>query len=697
MSHSSPHKSKAWFLGPKAENQGHLETLLLEAFRDYCYWRRHFHPEDQGYIRGQDRLSHDFMQFQEDLHDHLFELLSRLKQSMPFFSPRYLGHMCKDLLSPGVLGYFASLFYNQNNITQEAATTTLLLEIEAIQTLAEMLGYDNQRAWGHLCSGGTAANIEALWVARNVRLFPWQVALAMAEAPDSLKGAFFEMLEAQRLTHLYERPKSVTVAESLALYQGLEASDKQVLYAHAERFSVTQLGMHDFLQAVGQHFGQAPRLRVAYSHNAHYSLKKSLNILGLGEQAAFKLPLTSQLSMDTSALRAALLEDGGALRDDVLLAVVGVYGSTEEGAIDDIHDLVALKSESEAAGQGGFWLHGDACYGGYALSMLRHPQKRVQTASELVRYLQSTGGSPWDEDQCQHWLERSEAMASTDSISLDPHKLGYLPYPAGTVLYRDYAARGLVQCSAPYINARDQAPTSQWHTPYPGKFTLEGSRPGATSAAVWLTHKTIPLDQSGHGQIIAGTLAGCAYLQSMLARRIPQLLPGMTLRFLPRQPDLNILCYSFSGTWKDQPVTIAQSNALVHRIYQEFIAQSPESEDFIVSMTSLSRAEYGDQALNALWGETVFVNGAGDNGSESDSVQAVQQVALLRTVVMDPFLVAAETRHPSGGTRNMVAYFIDVLARRLAVHLDILQRETHGGEPLYANGGTSQVERAVNS
>ena len=42
--------------------------------------------------------------------------------------------------------------------------------------LAAMIGYDPARQWGHLCSGGTVANLEALWVARH--LHPGTVVVA---------------------------------------------------------------------------------------------------------------------------------------------------------------------------------------------------------------------------------------------------------------------------------------------------------------------------------------------------------------------------------------------------------------------------------------------------------------------------------------------------------------------------------------
>ena len=122
---------KAWVLGPKAENQDVFEKFLLEALRDYCYWRRNFHPEDKAYVTAADRQTEGFQNYHEVLRDHLFDMLSRLKLSVPFFSPRYLGHMLTDLLMPGVLGYFAAMLYNQNNIYKEVANVATAAQAHA--------------------------------------------------------------------------------------------------------------------------------------------------------------------------------------------------------------------------------------------------------------------------------------------------------------------------------------------------------------------------------------------------------------------------------------------------------------------------------------------------------------------------------------------------------------------------------------
>src|SRR3546814_7125892 len=89
-------------------------------------------------------------------------LSAALKRSVPFHSPRYLGHMVSDLLLPGLLAQIVTLPYNPNNVVGEASPVTLDMEISAGLQLARMLGYraDENRAdcaFGYLTSGGTTA------------------------------------------------------------------------------------------------------------------------------------------------------------------------------------------------------------------------------------------------------------------------------------------------------------------------------------------------------------------------------------------------------------------------------------------------------------------------------------------------------------------------------------------------------------
>src|SRR5205085_8743105 len=127
-------------------------------------------------------LDPGFSGYQDRLHNELQRLIARLRSGVPFFNPRYVGHMLTDQFMAGFLGYAAAMFHNQNTLVQEVAPGTLEFEGEAMRQIGVMLGLDAKLAWGHLCGGGTAANMEALWIARNVRLFPFLLRKALGGA-----------------------------------------------------------------------------------------------------------------------------------------------------------------------------------------------------------------------------------------------------------------------------------------------------------------------------------------------------------------------------------------------------------------------------------------------------------------------------------------------------------------------------------
>src|SRR3712207_2959079 len=81
------------FLGAKGENAEVFERLLLEAFRDHVFWRRNFHPEDGFVVRETERRAPAYEGSISVLSQELMGLLGELKAGVPFFSPRYIGHM----------------------------------------------------------------------------------------------------------------------------------------------------------------------------------------------------------------------------------------------------------------------------------------------------------------------------------------------------------------------------------------------------------------------------------------------------------------------------------------------------------------------------------------------------------------------------------------------------------------------------
>src|SRR5690349_11439866 len=124
----------------------------------------------------------------EELKNNFLQLLSRLHASVPAFSGRYTAHMLSEQTIAAQAAYFATMLYNPNNISSEVAPVTTVLEVEVAHQLAEMIGYDPHRSWGHLTSGGTIANFEALWIARNVLYHPIAAAGAARELGVDLRA-----------------------------------------------------------------------------------------------------------------------------------------------------------------------------------------------------------------------------------------------------------------------------------------------------------------------------------------------------------------------------------------------------------------------------------------------------------------------------------------------------------------------------
>jgi glutamate/tyrosine decarboxylase-like PLP-dependent enzyme len=85
----------------------------------------------------------------------------------PFFHPRYAGQMLKPPHPVAVVGYLAAMLVNPNNHALDGGPGTSALERDVVDELAAMFGVAEPNL-GHLTSSGTIANLEALWVAREL-------------------------------------------------------------------------------------------------------------------------------------------------------------------------------------------------------------------------------------------------------------------------------------------------------------------------------------------------------------------------------------------------------------------------------------------------------------------------------------------------------------------------------------------------
>jgi tyrosine decarboxylase / aspartate 1-decarboxylase len=108
----------------------------------------------------------------------LAEVAGRMTDNFPYFHPLYAGQMLKPPHPVARLAYALALWINPNNHALDGGRASSQMEKEAVGEIARMFGW--QAPLGHLCGGGTMANLEALWVAGQCR--PGTTVLASQQA-----------------------------------------------------------------------------------------------------------------------------------------------------------------------------------------------------------------------------------------------------------------------------------------------------------------------------------------------------------------------------------------------------------------------------------------------------------------------------------------------------------------------------------
>jgi hypothetical protein len=207
--------------------------------------------------------------------------------------------------------------------------------------------------------------------------------------------------------------------------------------------------------------------------------------------------------MDCQALDMLLAES--LHHRQAIYAVVVIIGTTEHGSVDPLSEVLALRRKYQKLGLS-FLVHADAAWGGYFTSMLvPNP-----TGSSFENCLDDPALflNPHTENELRH-------LCFADSVTVDPHKSGYTPFPAGALCYRDGRLRFLVTWKSP-VTGSVEADTMEM-----GVYGLEGryvhrityvqranalnfrhSKPGAAPLAAWLGHEVIGLHKGGYGFLL---------------------------------------------------------------------------------------------------------------------------------------------------------------------------------------------------
>jgi glutamate/tyrosine decarboxylase-like PLP-dependent enzyme len=649
---------KAAFLGPKGENAAELERLLLDVLHDHVFWRRNYHPGDPRLIDERDRRSEAYADTAGRMRDELFQILSELKRGAPLYSPRQIAHMVSDPTLPAIVGYFAGLLYNQNNVVAEVAPETVRKERAFMAALARMVGYpemlpeilaDDARqaralfSWGHLCAGGTLANLEALWVARNVRMYAPAVRLLAATEPRfahladvSVAGARLRDRSTTELLNL-SPAEATEVHLQVRAYlaeAGREASDD----FEAAVPSVRKAGLAGLLASYNAAFPDDPARPpvVLVSQAAHYGWGKAMDVVGLGDRALRKVPVDRRVRVDVDALGEAARDC--ARRGESVLMVISIPGTTEEGSVDPVHRVNELREVLAAEGIA-FWHHCDAAFGAYLTTVLPRDaagRPRPYDAGDAEV-------SALTEDLIEPDVYRAlAAISQSDSVTIDPHKMGYVPYPAGAILLRDYHARDALSFATPYLADDERAGFSG----FLGRWTLEGSRPGAPAVSAYLSQAVVPLDQGGHGVLVRDCLHATRRLVRALRAHFTADSPA---RFVPlAEPDSVGLCFVLVPPGRVD--SLAALNRFTRHVWKHVSVDGRDElghYPFILSKTEVDVAHYG-RHLEDMLGPAVL---------ERPDADALM---LLRVFITNPFLREWGDREP-GFDEIFCGYLEDVV------------------------------------
>jgi aromatic-L-amino-acid decarboxylase len=239
---------------------------------------------------------------------------------------------------------------------------------------------------------------------------------------------------------------------------------------------------------------EGARLAAYTSTAAHGCISKAMDIAGFGSDALRCIEVDRSHRIDVAALRERIIQDRKAGLKPFL--VVGSAGTVDIGAIDDLKALSALCREQQ------LWFHVDGAYG--ALGIL------------------SPALAP-----------RLAGLEDADSIALDFHKWGQVPYDAGFLMVRD-GDRHRDTFAAPAAYLRRETRGLAAGTSWPCDLGPDLSR-SFRALKTWFTLKTYGTEKLG--AVITRTCALAAYLETRILAE-----PRLEL-LAPVQ--LNIVCFRY--------------------------------------------------------------------------------------------------------------------------------------------------------
>ncbi|WP_405320250.1 tyrosine decarboxylase MfnA [Methanobrevibacter thaueri] len=177
--------------------------------------------------------------------------------------------------------------------------------------------------------------------------------------------------------------------------------------------------------------------------SAHFSFKKAADMLNL---RIVEAKLDDNYKIDVESVREAI--------SDKTVAIVAIAGTTELGLIDPIEEI------SKIAHENNIYFHVDAAFGGFSIPFL----KRIGYDLPVFDF----------------------SLEGVCSITVDPHKMGLAPIPAGGIIFRCEEYLDVMAVDSPYLTVKTQS-------------TIVGTRLGASSAATYAIMKYF--GKEGYSQI----------------------------------------------------------------------------------------------------------------------------------------------------------------------------------------------------
>lgn len=330
----------------------------------------------------------------------------------------------------------------------------------------------------------------------------------------------------------------------------------------------------------------------------HYSWTKGAFVFGI--ENLWTIPLDESGHLDIASLERLI--DRANAENKPILGVVSVAGTTEMGLLDPIHKIADLLETKKSLGKE-IWHHVDAAYGAFFRTLLGDDEEIEGTLAPVA-------------------VESLAAMSRATSITMDPHKLGYVPYASGVFLCRQWEDYRIVAFSAPYVDFSEESDK--------GLFTLEGSRSASGAVATWMTAGAVGFNQSGYGRILARTIR--------LRRELSEKLSALEHVRVAPFAETNLLCFALAKLGEETSATNARTLAL-------YVALNQAGAPFTVSKTRLAFGE--DAAYEKYlkkWSQTW--------NAKVDS----EDLLLIRLCIMNPFLGSKELKS------DLLAEFVEFIA-----------------------------------